>query len=144
MIDTIVISGIHSSQFVEGSFKHKRFYKTISVLAKIIPGETLSLKYFKQKDPAPVTKEFKNIFTLKKQRGDKEASFYYNFKNMIGGKSYLFTQPDTISLNDSLFDNCYRIYTGREGVFINEMYFSLQNGLIGYSYGGRTWVKITR
>ena len=147
-IDTIVISKLDSARYTEkpNSTRSKDWneFKSISVVAKILPRDTIFESAILEEDTTRVfTSYFKEIITLTKKVHEEDTEFAYNLKNIIGFKSYMpLIQTDTLQLNNFSITNYFSNSFRRPDMPNDLLFFTIKDGLVGYEYGGRTWVRM--
>jgi hypothetical protein len=132
-IDTLYVSAVNYYDYVEnmGFKRGKVHFKTLYVCAALVPSNSTF-------NTPPKKLSCKNILSITKKSGGDGFNFCYNFKNMIGCKSYLpYIMTDTLVLNGVLFPEYYEV----AGVSGNRLFFDDNSGFIGYTIDSVTWLR---
>jgi hypothetical protein len=132
-IDTLYVSAVNYYDYVEnmGFRRGKVHFKTLYVCAALEPSNATF-------NTPPQKSTCKNILSITKKSGGDGVKFCYNFKNMIGCKSYLpYKMTDTLDLTGVLFPEYYEV----AGVSGNRLFFDDNSGFIGYTIDSVTWLR---
>ena len=132
-VNTLYVSAVNYYDDVQnmGFRRGKVHLMTLYVCAALEPSNPTF-------NSTPKKSTCKNILSITKKSGGDGINFCYNFKNMIGCKSYLpCKMPDTLVLNGVLFPEYYEV----AGVSGNRLFLDDNAGFIGYTIDSVTWLR---
>jgi hypothetical protein len=140
LLDTIVITKI-DIQFVERrnsrSSNNDPEGKDVIVHAVLSDSDTTFL------DKNAVRPKFVDLVTIRKYKDKEDAKLYAIVKGIVCNHSYIpLPLYDTIRLNDMMLTKYISVYAGMNRGFHETLYFTYEDGLVGYEKDGDIWNRI--